>query len=296
MHADFGYDKPRRVPRFLARGEVNRFGNDQDIPSKMQQNSDGKCVLDIMDGWPSSIQLNVFDFDDYFYGDTDGDSVLDRLPPNSLALNFVNMSAPPKPHLSWTLIVDDSTMTWSLQPRGYLSISAILYGLLLFIPFITTIVATYIFMRSHYGILDNQFGVVSKKGYQSLGKDDDDDKSFGEKLGFSSHKQTEIISWLEDKGKRRKVLITTLEYKIIDWKLKVKIGGLGVMSSLMGKSMTDVDLIWVIPKVKDLELRNTSWTTSPTSFWILPCSVLNPSPICIPLAWTTCLPPSFIQL
>jgi len=219
----------------------------------MQQDSDGKWVLDIMDGWPSSIQLNVFDFDDYFYGDTDGDGVLDRLPPNSLAKNFVNMSAPPKPHLSWTLIVDDATMTWSLQPRGYLSISAILYGLLLFIPFITAVIAAYIFMRSHYGILYNQFGVVSKKGYQSLGKDDDDDRSLGEKLGFSSHKQTEIIGWPEDKAKRRKVLIATLEYEIIDWKLKVKIGGLGVMSSLMGKSMTDVDLIWVIPKVKDLE-------------------------------------------
>jgi alpha-1,3-glucan synthase len=48
-------------------------------------------------------------------------------------------------------------------------------------------------------------------------------------------------------------LIATLEYEIIDWKLKVKIGGLGVMSSLMGKSMTDVDLIWVVPKVKDVE-------------------------------------------
>ena len=37
------------------------------------------------------------------------------------------------------------------------------------------------------------------------------------------------------KDKRRKVLIATLEYEIIDWKLKVKIGGLGVMLSLMGK-------------------------------------------------------------
>jgi hypothetical protein len=215
------------------------------------QSGDGKWELDIMDGWPSSIQLNVYDYDDYFYGNTDGDGVLDRLPPNSLAVNFVNMSAPPKPHLSWTLIVDDSTMTWSLQPRGYLSVSTILYGLL-FIPFLTALIAAYIFMRSHYGIKYNQFGVISK-GYQSLGKEDDGDRSFVEKLGFSGHKQTAIIGWPEDKKKRRKVLIATLEYEIIDWKLKVKIGGLGVMSSLMGKSMTDVDLIWVVPKVKDLE-------------------------------------------
>jgi len=65
--------------------------------------------------------------------------------------------------------------------------------------------------------------------------------------------RTQIIGWPEDMNKRRKVLIATLEYEIVDWKLKIKIGGLGVMSSLMGKSMADVDLIWVIPKVNDLE-------------------------------------------
>jgi len=218
----------------------------------MKQNDEGKWELDFMDGWPSSIQFNIYDFDDYFYGDADGDGVLDRLPPTSLAKNFVNMSAPPKPYLSWTLIVDDATMTWSIEPRGHSTISSILYGLLLFIPFLTAFLAAYIFMRSHYGIQYNKYGVISK-GYQSLEKEDDDDRSIGEKLGFSSHKQTEIIGWPEDRHKRRKVLIATLEYEIIDWKLKVKIGGLGVMSSLMGKSMTDVDLIWVVPKVKDVD-------------------------------------------
>ena len=63
----------------------------------------------------------------------------------------------------------------------------------------------------------------------------------------------EVIGWPEDKNKRRCCLISTLEYEIIDWKLKVKIGGLGVMSSLKGKAKMDVDLIWVVPKVKDLE-------------------------------------------
>ena len=32
----------------------------------------------------------------------------------------------------------------------------------------------------------------------------------------------QIIGWPEDPNKRRKVLIATLEYEIIDWKLKVK--------------------------------------------------------------------------
>ena len=252
VHADYQYNIPRRVPHFRARGEFNRFGFDSDVPSTLKQASDGKWELEILAGWPSWIQLNVYAFDDHFYGDTDGDGVLDRLPPNSLAVNFVNMTAPPKPHLSWTLVVDDATMTWSLQPRGYLSISATLYGLLLIIPPIAALLAAFIFMRAHYGIKYNRSGVISK-GYQSVRKDDDNEKSLGEKFGFSSNKPTEIIGWPEEKGKRRKVLIATLEHEIIDWKLKVKIGGLGVMSSLMGKSMKDVDLFWVVPKVKDLE-------------------------------------------
>ena len=47
--------------------------------------------------------------------------------------------------------------------------------------------------------------------------------------------------------KRLTVLIATMEYDIEDWGIKVKIGGLGVMSSLMGKNLKHQDLIWVIP-------------------------------------------------
>ena len=47
--------------------------------------------------------------------------------------------------------------------------------------------------------------------------------------------------------KRLTVLIATMEYEIEDWNIKVKIGGLGVMSSLMGKNLKHQDLIWVIP-------------------------------------------------
>jgi len=61
------------------------------------------------------------------------------------------------------------------------------------------------------------------------------------------------IGWPEVPEKRQQVLIATLEYEIIDWKITVDIGGFGGMPSLMGKAMTDVDIIWVIPKVKDLE-------------------------------------------
>ena len=262
VHADRGYSHERRVPQFLARGPFNSWGYDKGVTSKMEQTGDGQWELEIMTTWPSFVQLNVFGYDDFYYGDVDGDGVLDRLPPNTAAPVYCNISAPPKPHISWTLVVNDADMTWSLQPRGQSAIGAIMYALLLSIPIITGSLAVVVFMWSFYGIKHNKWGVARKEHASyfpilgSLGNKSKSDLKepsiMSEKL-FGHHKNTEIIGWPEDKNKRRKVLIATLEYEIIDWKLKVKIGGLGVMSSLMGKAMSDVDLIWVIPKVKDLE-------------------------------------------
>ncbi|GJE90808.1 apha amylase catalytic domain and glycogen synthase DULL1-like domain-containing protein [Phanerochaete sordida] len=262
VHADRGYPKPRRVPQFLARGPFNQWGFDQGIPAAMTHNDDGKWELEIMATWPTYVQLNVWGYDDYYYGDVDSDGVLDRLPPNTAAPNYLNMSAPPHPHLAWALLVDDSSMTWTLEPRGQSAVGAIMYALLLSIPLITGTLAVVIFMWSFYGIKYNKWGVKPNKDHNyfpilgALGHKSSANLSkehMSEKIFGGHHKNTDIIGWPEDKNKRRKVLIATLEYEIIDWKLKVKIGGLGVMSSLMGKAMTDVDLVWVIPKVKDLE-------------------------------------------
>ncbi|KAF9464738.1 modular protein with glycoside hydrolase family 13 and glycosyltransferase family 5 domains [Collybia nuda] len=264
VHADYGYTGAhRRVPQFLARGPFNNWGFDKGISSLMTQNSDGQWELEIMAAWPTYVQLNVWGFDDYYYGDTDGDGIMDRLPPNTVAPNFLNMSAPPSPHLAWSLLVDDSTMTWSLKPRGQSSVGAIMYALLLAIPLITGTLAVLVFMWTFYGIKHNQFGVKTKNhtnyfpilgalGHKSTSDLKDGASHMSEKI-FGHKQNTEIIGWPEDKNKRRKVLIATLEYEIIDWKVKVKIGGLGVMSSLMGKAMTDVDLVWVVPKVKDID-------------------------------------------
>lgn len=232
----------------------------------MDHNDDGKWELEIMATWPTYVQLNVWGYDDYYYGDVDNDGVLDRLPPNTAAPNYLNLSAPPHPHLAWALLVDDATLTWTLEPRGQSAVGAIMYALLLSIPLVTGTLAVLIFMWSFYGIKYNQWGVKPNKehnsyfpilgalGHKSSANLNKDGGVVNEK-GYGAHnaRNHEIIGWPEDKDKRRKVLIATLEYEIIDWKLKVKIGGLGVMSSLMGKAMTDVDLIWVIPKVKDLE-------------------------------------------
>ena len=214
-----------------------------------------------MSSWPTYVQLNVFGFDNYFYGDVDGDKIMDRLPPNSAAPNYLNLSAPPLPHLAWNLVVDDSDLSWSLEPRGLSIVGAVMYALLLAIPLITGTLAVLVFRWSFYGIRFNKWGMKPKEqssyfpiiGSHSKGGEKAS-SLHNESALISGHKYTgDLIGWPEVKEKRRQVLIATLEYEIMDWKLKVKIGGLGVMSSLMGKAMTDVDLVWVVPKVKDLE-------------------------------------------
>lgn len=259
VHVDHGFSgKARRFPQFLVRGPFDNWGFDKGIPHLMEQNDDGLWELEIMAAWPTYVQLNVWDFDDFFYGDMDGDGTLDRLPANTVAPNYLNISAPPAPHLAWSLLVDDATMTWTLKPRGRASVGVIMYALLLSIPLVTGVLAVVVFMWSFYGIKHNRYGVKTKTSNyfpifgNKLTTDIKESQPISEKL-FGAKQNQDIIGWPEDKNKRRKVLIATLEYELIDWKLKVKIGGLGVMSSLMGKAMTDVDLIWVVPKVKDIE-------------------------------------------
>ena len=78
VHADFNYNLPRCAPRFLARGPFNAWGYDSGINGIMTHNLDGKWELQITDNWPAYVQLNMFDFDDYFHGDIDGNGVFDR--------------------------------------------------------------------------------------------------------------------------------------------------------------------------------------------------------------------------
>ena len=73
VHADRGYSQKRRVPQFLVRGPFNSWGFDKGINSQMAQNGDGKWELEIMHTWPTYVQLNVFGYDDFYYGDVDGD-------------------------------------------------------------------------------------------------------------------------------------------------------------------------------------------------------------------------------
>ncbi|KAG6856082.1 hypothetical protein H0H87_007521 [Tephrocybe sp. NHM501043] len=247
VHADVGYfGAPRRVPQFLARGPFNSWGYDRGVKSLMIQNSNGLWELEISASWPTYVQLNVWSFDHYYYGDADGDGVLDRLPPNTMAANFLNMSAPPSPYLAWSLLVDDSTMTWTLEPRGQSHAGAVLYALLLCLPLATGALAVVIFVWTFYGIKHNQYGNPAKP----------QNRLPIIRASNIDSERPKTQCQLNDRPlarRARQVLIATLEYEIFDWDIKVRIGGLGVMSSLMGTAMSDAHLTWVVPKVGDIE-------------------------------------------
>lgn len=266
VHADSGNYQggQRRWPQLLARGLFNTWGYDLGASASFTLDDAETWSLPLMSAWPSFIQLNVWAYDDYYYGDTDGDGIIDRLPPNSQSPNYLNMSVPPAPHLAWNIHVNGQSGEWSVEPIGHENVSIIAFSLFLIIPMMTAFAAAFIFRYSFYSIKVNKWGLKPNKGgketsyFPIIGghkekKEDLDEKGALALAEKPSKTPDKIIGWPEDPEKRRKVLIATLEYEILDWKLKVKIGGLGVMSTLMGKAMTDVDLLWVVPKVQDLE-------------------------------------------
>lgn len=265
VHGDADYTGfERRYPQVLARGSFNTWGYDLGAAASFDLYEASQWKMPLSSAWPSYIQLNVWSYDDYFYGDADGDGVIDRLPPNSLTANYLNMSIPPSPYLAWNILLDDSTGIWSVVPIGNQNVTIIAFALLVSIPVMTAFAAAAIFRYSFYSIKVNKWGLKPNKAkdtsyFPIVGGHHEKKGDLSEKGALALADKNagkgpdKIIGWPEDPSKRRKVLIATLEYEILDWKLKVKIGGLGVMSTLMGKAMTDVDLIWVVPKVQDID-------------------------------------------
>ncbi|MBW0472818.1 hypothetical protein O181_012533 [Austropuccinia psidii MF-1] len=271
VDADYGFSGPgiRNTPQLLLRGPFNQWGYDLGTPNAFTQTKDS-WNFDIMSSWPNYFQILPFDVNgEFFFGDVDGDGALDLLPPNSLSPNYLNLSKPISPYLGWRLVVNQSDMTWSSIPIGDESVGIVLFILLSIIPPITAVLACWIFRKAFYSIKVNRYGFKEKKGFafapfldSMRRKSNEFYIEKGEKgemgmisagIGAAMGIKSRGTRWPDDITVRRKVLIATLEYEITDWKLKVKIGGLGVMSSLMGKAMHDVDLLWVVPKVKDLE-------------------------------------------
>ena len=267
---------PRRLNAMHVQGPFNQFSYDAGIPGAMTQMENGTWYYDFMTEWPTSFQLNQWGTNPdgqpdqtLILGDIDHDNILDRLPPGSLMQNIINVTAiPPTPHTGWRIMMNDATFTYSMIPVGNRWSQLILLVLLATVPLITAALTIWLFIKSFYGVKFNQIGVSKKTALIPLALRRKFKKSpqMNEKGMVSmtdlstprtsdpSVQQGGVNPLHADfGGNRRSVLIATMEYDIEDWEIKIKIGGLGVMAQLMGKSLGHQDLIWVIPCVQGVD-------------------------------------------
>jgi alpha-1,3-glucan synthase len=278
QHADANYDgHPRRFPHLFAHGPYNQFGFDSGIKSAFDLANDGKWRLHIMTEWPSVAQVNVWGMNPdgkpdagFVFGDVDKDGIMDRLPPDSLAKNVLNMSTlPPRPYLAYRIEVDDTTMAYKLVYMGNRFVQLILFTLLWSLPVVTAAISIWIYKGAFYGVKFNKTGVSTqslaifaslafwRRGHKFESVQSEEvveSKRPTSRLGFPRSRDpspmiTASISNIGGRKKRPMILIATMEYDIEDWAIKIKIGGLGVMAQLMGKNLPHQDLIWVVPCV-----------------------------------------------
>ncbi|KAJ5273224.1 hypothetical protein N7478_008349 [Penicillium angulare] len=267
---DWDPKMPRRFPHLFFNGPFNEYGYDAGLANIFKQAGDRLWKFRFMAEWPAQGQVNVWGINpdgqpdqSYIFGDSDGDSVLDRLPPSSLKHTTINITQhPPSPHLAWRIELDDANLKFRLVPAGSKYVQMALFFMLWLIPVISGTICAYIFMKTFYRIKFNQVGVSEKKTLISL--------DFLNRLksnNLEAGGSRNILVRLANKSKflqsnsafgnrtsqRRKVLVATMEYDIDDWGIKIKIGGLGVMAQLMGKQLGHEDLIWVIPCVGGIE-------------------------------------------
>jgi alpha-1,3-glucan synthase len=268
QEGDVDFSKQRRFPHMFLNGPYNQYGYDAGLTNEMTLTEDATWEHYFMTEWPAVAQINVWGMNSdgkpdqsIVMGDADGDSILDRLPPSSLASVALNITLfPPRPYLGWKIVVNDGNLRFKVLPYGNMWLQLALYVLLWTLPVIMGSTAVWAFMQSFYGVKFNEIGVAEKGSmiltalrskFQKV-PEGDEEKPYSKLLARLKPK-TKFINTkdtiIEHVGRRRTVLIATMEYDIEDWAIKIKIGGLGVMAQLMGKNLSHQDLIWVVPCV-----------------------------------------------
>ncbi|RMZ83748.1 hypothetical protein DV738_g938, partial [Chaetothyriales sp. CBS 135597] len=275
QEADSSKHSARRFPHLFLNGPYNGYGYDAGLPNEMELKDDFTWSKHWMVEWSNSgalAQLNVWGINpdgkpdqSFVLGDADGDSILDRLPPSSLTSVVLNVTRPPpRPHLGWQVVVNDGDLRFRLVPSGSMWTQLILFILLWTVPIITAAISVYVYMKGFYTVKFNQIGISDKVGlvplifkrpFQRLATHEPDEETGALSKTMASQRflqQNDEITAAQG-GRRRTVLIATMEYDIEDWGIKVKIGGLGVMAQLMGKNLGHQDLIWVVPCVGGID-------------------------------------------
>lgn len=219
------------------------------------------------------------------YGDVDGDGVLDRLPPDTLAAVIVNVSKPSQSYIGHRIKVNDGNLRYYVSPVGHSWIQVVLGILIAVVPLLTGILGVYIFTAAFYKVKFNEVGAKMKSGMLPFSRGQQklptqavlphQHKSIRDAIAGFFHDDKVMTTSPgvapSDSGlvredhlaaatavemglaPRRTVLIATMEYNITDWNISVKIGGLGVMAGLMGKNLGHQNLIWVVPCVAGIE-------------------------------------------
>ena len=280
QHGDLARENQpaRRWPHAFVEGVFNQWGFDLGVANRMRQNDKGEWTYNLFTEWPTNITLNVWGMNpdglpdkSAAYGDVDRDGVLDWVWPNSLAHNYVNISAmPAHGKLGYRMVVNDGNYSYSLVPHGSQVVQLVVLLLLIILPITTAVIGVKIFIGAFYKIKFNQIGLGTKTALLSWQASalslfglKHNHKSYGyekqEKhtpLELDAPANTSAATAPTDafaigtgSPNRRTVLIATAEYEIVDYAVKIKIGGLGVMASLMGNSLGHQNLIWVVPCV-----------------------------------------------
>lgn len=151
-------------------GPFNLYGFDAGVQNEMTLESDGLWTYNFIADWPALVQANLWGINpdgqpdqSYVYGDVDGDSILDRLPPSSLASNTLNITeGPTAPYISWQIVVNDGSRRFILLPRGSRHLQITMLILMWIIPPITGILAAIIFKKSFYQVCYVRFETYSR--------------------------------------------------------------------------------------------------------------------------------------
>ncbi|KAG9855552.1 alpha-1,3-glucan synthase, partial [Aureobasidium melanogenum] len=270
QHSDLDADVPRRWPHAHVQGPWNQYGYDSGVNDKMHQDSEGTWNFDLYSEFPTAVIVNVWGMNadgvpdkSRAFGDVDGDNVLDWVPPDSLSFNQINFTGPHWPHTGYRLAVNDGSLRYTLTPIGSTHRQIALYILLALLPVILACAAVAIYHYSFYRLKYNAVGLTKRSypfhQFQKKKTVADiipffhksSEKGVSEKslAANAEASQGAIVS----SEPTRTILIATMEYNISDeWNISIKIGGLGVMASLMAKHLTHHNLIWVVPCVGDV--------------------------------------------
>ncbi|KAF2641815.1 alpha-1,3-glucan synthase [Massarina eburnea CBS 473.64] len=280
QHGDAGFPTPRRWPHMHVTGPWNLYGYDAGLPDKMHDTGTGQWHFDMMTEYPSTAILSTWGINpdgqpdkSKMFGDVDMDGVLDWLPPTNLGKNVINITNPGMPYTGVRIVVNDGDLRYTFEPAGSAWRQLAISILLALIPLVAGAFAIYLFRKSFYDVKFNVLGLSEKRSILTSGLPVFasavwNTRTNKQKQSALPNPQRQEGFATTDESHRSTILLATMEYEIEDWKLKVKIGGLGVMASLMGKNLQHKNLIWVVPCVGDLEYP-TDQPTEPMEITIL---------------------------